>query len=37
MTVLNDIFPIIYDMMLNKKVGKYNMTNPGLISHNEIL
>lgn len=37
MTVLPDILPIIFDMMKTKKTGTYNMTNPGLISHNEIL
>lgn len=37
MTILDDLFPILHDMMLTKKVGKFNMTNPGLITHNEIL
>ena len=37
MTVLDDIFPIIYDMIYKKTTGKFNMTNPGLISHNDIL
>lgn len=37
MTVLDDIFPIMLDMMEKKKSGKYNMTNPGLITHNEML
>lgn len=37
MTVLNDIIPIIVDMASNYKNGTYNMVNPGLISHNEIL
>ena len=37
MTVLPDILPIVVDMIKNSKTGTYNMTNPGLISHNEIL
>ena len=37
MTVLNDFMPIIYDMAKNKTTGTINLTNPGLISHNEIL
>ena len=37
MTILDELYPIMFDMMLNKKVGKFNMTNPGLITHNEIL
>jgi dTDP-glucose 4,6-dehydratase len=37
MTVLSDVFPIIIDMIILNKVGTYNLTNPGLISHNEIL
>ena len=37
MTVLPEILPIIFDMMVDKHVGTFNMTNPGLISHNEIL
>tara|TARA_B100000768_G_scaffold176195_2_gene188614 strand:+ start:236 stop:1159 length:924 start_codon:yes stop_codon:yes gene_type:complete len=37
MTVLPDFFPIIIDLMINKKTGTLNLTNPGLISHNEIL
>ena len=37
MTVLPDFFPIILDLMENKKTGTLNLTNPGLISHNEIL
>jgi dTDP-4-dehydrorhamnose reductase len=37
MTVLDDFFPIFLDLMRNKKKGTYNCTNPGLISHNEIL
>ena len=37
MTVLPDLLPIVLDMMKNKVVGTVNLTNPGLISHNEIL
>jgi len=36
-TVLPDFFPIILDLMENKKTCTLNLTNPGLISHNEIL
>lgn len=37
MTILDDFFPIILDLMIKKKTGTYNCTNPGVISHNEIL
>ncbi len=37
MTVLPELLPLIVDMMKNKIVGTINLTNPGLISHNEIL
>jgi 3,5-epimerase/4-reductase len=37
MTVLDDFFPIFMDMLLHNKTGTYNCTNPGTISHNEIL
>ena len=37
MTVLDDFFPIFVDLMRRKATGTYNCTNPGLISHNEIL
>jgi len=36
-TILADMYPIILDMMIKKTTGTFNMTNPGLISHNEIL
>jgi len=36
-TILPDMFPIIIDMMKNDITGSFNMTNPGSISHNEIL
>lgn len=37
MSVLDDLLPIALDMAKNKKIGTYNFTNPGVISHNEIL
>ncbi len=37
MTVLPELLPYVIDMMLNKVTGTINLTNPGLISHNEIL
>ncbi len=37
MTVLNELLPIMIDIALEKKTGTLNLTNPGVISHNEIL
>ena len=37
MTVLPELLPLVLDMMNNKLTGTINLTNPGLISHNEIL
>jgi 3,5-epimerase/4-reductase len=37
MTVLNELLPILLDMMKNNTIGTVNLTNPGLITHNEIL
>ena len=37
MTILDDFFPIFADMIIHKKTGTWNCTNPGTISHNEIL
>jgi len=37
MTVLSELLPYVLDMMKNKTTGTMNLTNPGLISHNEIL
>ena len=37
MSVLITLFPCLIDMMINKTVGTVNFTNPGVISHNEIL
>jgi dTDP-4-dehydrorhamnose reductase len=37
MTVLDELIPIMVDMSIKKITGTINMTNPGVISHNEIL
>lgn len=37
MTVLPDFYPVILDLMEKNETGTLNLTNPGLISHNEIL
>lgn len=37
MTVLEDCFPIMYDMIKKSKIGTYNLVNPGTISAFEIL
>jgi dTDP-glucose 4,6-dehydratase len=37
MTVLPELLPMVLDMMVNKVTGTMNLTNSGLISHNEIL
>ncbi len=37
MTVLDDFIPIIVDLSKRKFIGTINLTNPGVISHNEIL
>lgn len=37
MTILSELLPIALDMMKTNTVGTYNYTNPGVISHNEIL
>lgn len=37
MTVLEEFIPIMIKFACEGKTGTYNMTNPGVISHNEIL
>ena len=37
MTVLNELLPVMINMALQQKVGTINLTNPGTITHNEIL
>jgi nucleoside-diphosphate-sugar epimerase len=37
MTVLNELLPILINLSLKNTTGTINLTNPGLISHNEIL
>lgn len=37
MTVLDELLPVLIEMALNYQVGTVNLTNPGLVSHNEIL
>lgn len=37
MTVLPELIPIMIDLARNKHVGTINLTNPGTITHNEIL
>ena len=37
MSVLPELLPLVVDMMKTKLTGTINLTNPGLISHNEIL
>ena len=37
MSVLPELLPISIKMMENKEIGIFNLTNPGSISHNEIL
>ena len=37
MTVLPELLPYVVDMMKNRMTGTMNLTNPGLISHNDIL
>ena len=37
MTVLEDMYPVIIDMMLKNTTGTFNLVNKGVITHNEIL
>jgi len=37
MSVLPELLPFVLDMMKNNHTGTINLTNPGLVSHNEIL
>ena len=37
MTVLDELLPILVDMIIVKRTGTINLTNPGVISHQEIL
>jgi dTDP-glucose 4,6-dehydratase/UDP-glucose 4,6-dehydratase len=37
MTVLPDLLPVVLDLIQKNHVGTVNLTNPGLISHNDIL
>ena len=37
MSVLPELLPCVLDMMKKRRTGTVNLTNPGLISHNEIL
>ena len=37
MSVLPTLYPILYDLMQKKHTGTINLTNPGVINHNEIL
>ena len=37
MTVLSELLPYVIQMAQNKITGTINLTNPGLISHNQIL
>lgn len=37
MSILDDLLPVSIEMTLRELKGNYNFTNPGVISHNEIL
>ena len=37
MTVLDELLPVMIELSLQNKVGTVNLTNPGVITHNEIL
>ena len=37
MSILDELVPISVEMIINNITGTFNLTNPGVISHNEIL
>ena len=37
MTVLSELVPLAIEAALRRMTGVYNFTNPGVISHNEVL
>ena len=37
MSVLDELIPVSFEMMANGEIGTWNFTNPGVITHNEIL
>lgn len=37
MTILHDLLPVSLDMSAKRLTGTYNFTNPGTLSHNDIL
>lgn len=37
MTILDDLLPVSIEMALQHLTGNYNFTNPGTLSHNEVL
>jgi len=37
MTILDELLPVAIDMSLKRVVGVFNFTNPGAISHNQVL
>jgi len=36
-TMLSELYPMMLDMIVRKETGTINLTNPGVITHNEIL
>ena len=37
MSVLDDLLPIALDMCIKKQTGTFNFTNPGVVTHDEVL